>query len=90
VRSETASVRALTFTSAHFSMELDVAEDSLLGQIMPPRGGMIETRTGDDETTAIPVNQLGRFSIEPIPASPFRLHYRAAEGTDVVTGWITL
>ena len=24
------------------------------------------------------------------PASPFRIHYRAAEGTDLVTGWITL
>ena len=90
VRSETASVRALTFTSAHFSLDLEIAEDSLLGQIMPPREGMIEIRTGADETTAMPVNQLGCFSIEPIPASPFRLYYRAAEGTDLMTGWITL
>jgi len=90
VRSEIASVRALTFTSAHFSIELDVAEDSLLGQIVPPQGGTIEARTGAGAATTTAVDQLGRFSIEPVPASPFRLHYSAAEGTDLVTGWITL
>ncbi len=30
VRSETASIRALTFTSAHLSIELEVTDDSLL------------------------------------------------------------
>jgi hypothetical protein len=90
VRSETASIRALTFTSAHFSMDLEVTEDSLLGQIMPPREGTIETRTRAGATMATPVDEIGGFSIEPMPASPFRLHYRTAEGTDVATGWITL
>src|SRR5947209_7940563 len=35
VRSENASIRTLTFTSAHLSMELEVTEGSLLGQISP-------------------------------------------------------
>ena len=39
VRSETASIRALTFTSARLSIELEVASDSLVGQIIPPRAG---------------------------------------------------
>jgi hypothetical protein len=90
VRSETASVRALTFTSAHFSIDLEVTEDSLLGQITPPREGTIETRTGAGATTATRIDESGCFSIQPIPASPFRLHYRAADGTDMVTGWVTL
>ncbi len=89
VRSETASIRALTFTSAHFSIDLEVTEDSLLGQILPPQEGTIETGTGAGATTT-PVDKAGRFSIEPTPASPIRLHYRTAEGTDLVTGWITL
>ena len=37
VRSEAASIRALTFTSARLSIELEVATNSLLGQIIPPR-----------------------------------------------------
>src|SRR5271165_4255279 len=36
VRSETASVRSLTFTSAHLTVELEVAASSVLGQIIPP------------------------------------------------------
>ena len=37
VRSEAASIRALAFTSARLSIELEVAKNSLLGQIIPPR-----------------------------------------------------
>jgi hypothetical protein len=90
VRSEIASIRALTFTSAHFSIELEVTGDSLLGRIMPPQEGTIEAQTRAGATTATPVDEIGFFSMEPMPASPFRLRYRTAEGTDLVTGWITL
>ena len=90
VRSETAFVRTLTFASAHFTLDLEVTEGSLLGQITPAQEGTIEARTEDDATTATPVDTVGFFSIEPIPASPVRLYYRASEGTDMVTGWITL
>ena len=90
VRSETASIRALTFTSAHTSLELEVTGDSLLGQVMPPGEGTIEAQTLDGVTTAATVDEIGCFSIEPIPPSPFRLRCRTAHGTDVLTGWITL
>ena len=58
VRSETASIRALTFTSEHLIIELEVSGESLHGQV--------------------------------VPAGPFRLRYHTADGTDVLTGWITL
>ena len=90
VRSETASIRALTFTSARLSMELEVTESSLLGQIIPPRAGTIETQTRAGATMTAPVDEIGCFAVDPIPASPFRLRYRTEGGTDVLTGWITL
>jgi hypothetical protein len=90
MRSETASVRMLTFASAHFSIELEVTEGSVLGQIMPPGEGTIEAQTQAGGTTVTPIDEIGCFSIEPIPSSPFRLHCRAAGRIDVVTGWITL
>ena len=90
LRSETASIRALTFTSAHLSVELEVTESSLLGQIIPPRAGTIETQTRAGATTTTPVDEIGCFAVDPIPASPFRLRYRTEGGTDVLTGWITL
>ncbi|MGP8001934.1 MAG: hypothetical protein ACLPKI_32135, partial [Streptosporangiaceae bacterium] len=90
LRSETASIRALTFTSAHLSLELEVTESSLLGQIVPPRAGTIETQTRAGATTTTPVDEIGCFAVDPIPASPFRLRYRTEGGTDVLTGWVTL
>ncbi len=89
VRSESASIRALTFTSGQLSIELEVASGSLLGQIIPLRAGTLEvhTRAG---VTSWPVDEIGCFAVTPIPASPFRLRCRMQDGTDVLTGWITL
>jgi hypothetical protein len=89
VRSEAASIRALTFTSPQLSIELEVASDSLLGQIIPPRAGTLEVHTTAGVTTS-PVDEIGCFAVTPIPASPFRLRCRTADGIDVLTGWITL
>jgi len=89
VRSEAASIRALTFTSARLSMELEVTDRSLLGQIIPPRAGTLEVHTTAGVISS-PVDEIGCFAVTPIPASPFRLRCRTADGADVLTGWITL
>jgi hypothetical protein len=93
LRSETASIRALTFTSAHLSIEVEVTDESLVGQvvpIVPEREGTIEVQAKAGATTTTSVDEIGCFAVSPKPASPFRLRYRAADGTDVLTGWITL
>ena len=89
VRSETASIRALTFTSARLSIELEVAQSSLLGQIIPPRAGTLEVHTTAGVTCS-PVDEIGCFVVDPIPSSPFRLRCRTQDGADELTGWITL
>ena len=90
MRSETASIRALTFTSDHLSVELEITAHSLLGQIIPPRTGALEIHTKAGQITSVEVDEIGRFAVDPIPDSPFRLRCRTADGTDVLTGWITL
>jgi hypothetical protein len=89
VRSEAASIRALTFTSPRLSIELEVASDSLVGQIVPPRAGALEVHTTAGVASS-PVDEIGCFAVTPIPASPFRLRCRTEDGADVLTGWITL
>lgn len=89
VRSETASIRALTFSSAHLSIEVEVGEASLLGQVIPPREGTIETETSAGAAGTTPVDRAGCFAVEPKPSGPFRLHWRTADGADVVTAWVT-
>jgi len=89
VRSEAASIRALTFTSARLSIVIEVTGSSLLGQIIPPRAGTVETHTTAGVTTS-PVDEIGCFVVDPLPSSPFRLRCRTEDGADVLTGWITL
>ena len=89
LRSEAASIRALTFTSVHLSLELEVTDGSLLGQVIPPQAGTLETHTRAGVTTS-QVDEIGCFAVDPIPDSPFRLRCRMASGADVLTGWITL
>ena len=93
MRSETASIRVLTFTSPHLSLKLEVTESSLLGQIIPPRAGTVETHILDHGTAGVstsPEDEIGYFAVKPVPASPFRLRFRTTDGIDVLTGWITL
>ncbi len=89
-RAEAASIRALTFTSAHLTIELEVTQDSLLGQVIPAQTGVIKIQPRDSAETQFPADEIGCFSIRPIPSGPFRLHCRTAAGVDVLTGWITM
>jgi prophage DNA circulation protein len=90
VRSETASVRALTFTSAHLAIELEVTADSVAGQVTPAQSATItvQPRTGDE--TDLSTDETGCFSVHPTPPVMFRLHVRAGADVDVLTRWITL
>jgi hypothetical protein len=89
VRSEPASIRALTFTSTRLTIELEVVDDCLYGQVIPTGPGAIEVQTHAGTEGMSPVDDLGSFRIQPIPASPFRLSCRIADGTAVQTCWIT-
>jgi hypothetical protein len=88
-RSETASIRALTFTSVRLRVEVEVAEDTVMGQVIPSQGGILEIQTKAGIRTT-DVDEVGCFAIEPIPETSFRLRYRAPDGADVLTGWIVL
>jgi len=89
-RTEAASIRALTFTSGRLTIELEVAQDSLVGQIVPAQPAVITLvpRSGDE--TVVAADEIGCFSVEPIPLGQFRLRCRTAAGVETVTGWITL
>ena len=89
-RSEAAFIRALTFTSARLTIELEVAEDSVLGQIVPAQLATIEVQSQDGPSSVISTDEIGCFSINPIPADPFRLRCQVAASGDILTGWITL
>jgi hypothetical protein len=90
LRAEAASIRALTFTSAHVTIELEVTQDSLLGQIIPAQPATIKIQPREGAETALTTDEIGCFSIQPIPSGPFRMHCHTAADVDALTGWITL
>jgi hypothetical protein len=89
-RSEPATIHTLTFTSACLSIELEVTAHSLVGQIIPPRPGIVEQQTRDGEITTAEIDEIGCFYIEPVPRGSFRLRCRTEDGINVVTNWFTL
>jgi hypothetical protein len=88
--SDTATLRALTFASPRLTIELEITADGLIGQIVPiaPAEIDVQPRTGD--TTTIPADDLGCFTIRPMPAAPFRLRCRVGTTVDILTSWINL
>lgn len=89
-RAATASIRALTFKSARLTIELEVMDNSLVGQLIPACGNPVEIQTATGATTHTAIDEYGCFQITPIPQDHFRLLCRTADGADVLTGWIIL
>ena len=89
-RTEAASIRALTFTSGRLTIELEVGQDSLVGQIVPAQPAVITVLPSTGSEIVIAADEIGCFSVEPIPAGQFRLRCRTSAGVETMTGWITL
>lgn len=89
-RAEAASLRAMTYAARALAIELEVTDDALLGQLVPPQAGEVELRSSDGRTATVPVDEVGWFSFRPTPAGTFRLSCRPADGRNVTTDWIAL
>ncbi len=92
VRSESAAIRALTFYApiARLSIELEVTDDVVLGQLIPPVQATVEMHAPNGPMVPLPADENGSFVIDRKPGSSFRLRCRTGPQTDVVTGWVTL
>ncbi len=89
-RAEDATVRALTFVAGRLTIELEITAESVLGQVVPAQAGQLFLLIGTGQQVSSAIDEIGCFVVEPVPAGPFRLHCRTADGTEVRTGWITL
>lgn len=89
-RAEDAATRTLTFSSAHLTIELEATGDALLGQLVPVQTGLVEIQSGPEKGTQTDVDTMGCFTIQPIPAGPFRLRCQSGAGAVVLTEWLSL
>jgi hypothetical protein len=91
LRAEEATIRALTFTSARLTIELEITTDAVLGQIVPAQPATIIVQPGAAGTqTEVRADEIGCFTIQPIPAGAFRLQCRTDNGLEIMTGLFTI
>lgn len=90
VRSAEATPRLLTFTAAGLTIGLEIGQDEVIGQIVPPQPGHVDAYPVRGAALTATIDEIGCFIIRPLPASPFRLHYHGASGVSTLTTWITL
>ena len=86
---ETAEIRALTFSSVRLTIELEFTADAVLGQAIPPQVTRIMVQFSNGRETDLAVAATGCFSIRPTPPTAFRLRCQTDAGPDILTGWVT-
>jgi hypothetical protein len=89
-RAEPAELRALTFVASRLTIEIEVAPDALLGQLVPPQQGAVELHGRDGIATTTMADDVGWFAIRPLPSGLFRLRVRPDGGAAIVTEWVML
>jgi hypothetical protein len=90
LRAEQAQLRALTFTSSTLTIEVEFTGDALLGQLVPPQAGEVEVITPAGRARLEVIDDIGCFTIRPVPAGSFRLDCRTASGIAISTNWLNL
>jgi hypothetical protein len=89
-RADTAALRALTFTSSGLTIELEVTGGGLLGQVVPGEPVTVEVQVRNGTASRFAADELGCFTVHPVPRVPFRLRCRVGTRIDVLTSWISL
>jgi hypothetical protein len=87
-RRDGAEPRTLSFAARELSIEVEIHPDAVRGQLVPAQPGTVRVHDGDAAVGDVPIDDVGWFVIEPVPAGRFRLHVRTAAGAAVITDWI--
>jgi hypothetical protein len=70
------------------SVEFEVGEDGLVGQLLPPAAGQVSLLSTDGAAVEVEADSVGCFVL-PLPGGPFRLLCRTSE-TTFTTDWVRL
>lgn len=89
VRSESATLRSLTFASDGWTIEIELTPDGVLGQLDPPESGVVSARDDGGELGTAEIDELGFFALRPVPTAPYRLVCSIDSGITILTGWVT-
>jgi hypothetical protein len=85
-----APLRALRFSGPALTIEIEIAEDGILGQFLPPQPGVVNVQLARGENLVVVADEAGGFLIRPTPSVSFRLRCRTHGGVSVITDWVPL
>jgi hypothetical protein len=85
VRAETVPVRSLRFQAGAAAIVLEVNDDALVGQILPPRPAGISLMSSEGRTLDVEADGLGYFVFRPVPRGLFRLLCRGGSEPELLT-----
>lgn len=80
--------RQLTFGVGDVTIDLDVDDGGVVGQVTPPGVVTLDVQT-PGENRRVAVDELGRFFCDRPGVGPFRLHLEVG-GQGVTTEWVKL
>ncbi|MFF9201981.1 hypothetical protein ACF1AE_09155 [Streptomyces sp. NPDC014986] len=87
VRGVTDAPRMLTFTAGEVTLDVEVTEQGILGQVLPPRPARIEILGGPQAAVSLTADDMGRFTADTPRRGPFALRLRTG-GSVVETEWL--
>lgn len=87
VRGPESETRALMFRTSLQSVELEVAQDRVMGEFVPACPGEVEVEGQAGVLQTVLVDDLGFFVIEPVPNGEVRLRCTTSTAR-LITEWI--
>jgi hypothetical protein len=81
--------RTLAFRGERLSVEIEIDEDGIVGQVTPPQPGQITLVTADGPDMTTQADDVGCFAFPPPPAGSLRLDCRLGDD-HFITEWVTV
>ena len=85
----TAGSRALAFEGAGFELEVELTENTLVGQVVPGRSCRVVVRSAAGATAAADVDDDGFFTMADVPQGTVRFEVVLGD-TGYATEWVLL
>ena len=84
-----AAPRTLAFHGEQLSVEIEIDEAGIVGQLTPPRPGRVTLLTTAGPEASTQADEVGCFAFPPPPSGPMRLDCRV-DDDHFVTQWVTV
>ena len=84
------SPRMLVFAGEDLTVELEIGQDVLMGQVVPARPDLVILECADGRVDEADADEAGFFLLRRPAKGPVRLKWPHREGTGAVTGWISI